>query len=106
MHYMGVRAVACAETALPPIAMLKITKKLHFPSYLCWLSARAQPRMRPFSARQSILLIKEILFDYLIASVAQNLADLAQIEVRAKLFKNGGRATNDYTWSTARDTSL
>ena len=36
------------------------------------------------------------------ASVAQKLADLAQIEVRAKLFKNGGVATNDYTWGTAR----
>ena len=52
--------------------------------------ARAQPRARPCNARQSILLIKEILFDYLITSVAQKLADLAQIEVRAKLFKNGG----------------
>ena len=37
----------------------------------------------------TVLLIKEIIFDYLIASVAQKLADLAQIEGRAKLFKNG-----------------
>ena len=62
------------------------------------VSARARPR----GARQSIFLIKEILFDYLIDSVAQKLTDLAQIEVEARLFKNGGVATNEYTWSTAR----
>ena len=51
---------------------------------------RAQPRARPHGGRQWILLTKEILFDYLIASVAQKLTDLAQIQLRAKLFKNGG----------------
>ena len=87
MQYMDVRAAARAETALPPITMLKITKKLYFSRYVCW-SARATARS--VSARQSILLIKEILFDYLIASVPQKLTDLAQIEVRAKLFKKRG----------------
>ena len=61
---------------------------------------RAQPHTRACSARQSILLIKEILFDRLIASVAPKLTDLAQIEVNAKIFQNGeGRytATNDCT---------
>jgi len=72
---MGVRAVARAETALPPIIMLEITKKLHFPRYLCWRAADPQPRARPFSARRSILLIKKILFDYL-------------IEFNTKIFKN------------------
>ena len=47
-------------------------------------------RARTCSARQSIFLIKEILFDYLIASVAQKLIVLAQNEVKAKLFKNDG----------------
>ena len=42
---------------------------------------RARNRARPSSAHQSILLIKEMLFDYLIASVAQQLADLAQNQV-------------------------
>ena len=87
---MGARAVARAETAPPPITIEKNDKKLNFISYFYWRSARTQPRARPCSARQSILLIKGILFDYLIASVAQKLTDLAQIEVRAKLFKNGG----------------
>ena len=63
---------------------------------------RAQPRVRPSSASQSILLIKEILFDYLIVNVAQKLIDLAQIEVTEKSSKMGGVATNEYTWSTAR----
>ena len=45
---------------------------------------------RPCSERQSIFLIKETLCDYLIASVAQQLADLDQIEVKAKLFKKWG----------------
>ena len=44
---------------------------------------------RTYGACQSIFLIQEILFDYLIATAAQKLTDLAQIEVRAKLFKNG-----------------
>ena len=82
---MGVTAVARAETAHPPIAMMKITKKSHFASHLCWRSARAQPRARPHGARESILLIKEILFDYLIASLAQKLAQIESVENHEKL---------------------
>ena len=44
-----------------------------------------------------------LLFWLLNASVAQRLADLAQTEVRVKMFKYGGlSATNECTWSTAR----
>ena len=41
---------------------------------------RAQTRARPHSARQSILLIKEMLFDYLIAILAQKAAFLGLLE--------------------------
>ena len=51
-------------------------------------------RARTRSARQSILLIKKMFLDFLIASVAKKLADLAQIEVKEKHFKNGWVATN------------
>ena len=43
-----------------------------------------------------------MLFDYLIANVAQKLDDLAQTEARVKMFQNWGGSTNEYTWSTAR----
>ena len=52
-------------------------------------TARAQ------MVRANEFLTKEILFDYLNASVAQKLTDLAQIQLRAKLFKNGVGATNE-----------
>ena len=77
---MGARVVARAETVPPPIATEKNDKKLKFISHFYWRSARVQPRARPFSARQSILLIKEILFDYLIDSVAQKLEKIESVE--------------------------
>ena len=46
---------------------------------------RAQPRARPFSARQSILLIKEMLFDYLIVIVAIKAAEIGKSEVTTKI---------------------
>ena len=76
MHYMGARA----ETAPPPIATEKNDKKSNFMGHFYWRSARAQPRAHPCSARQSILLIKEILFDCLIASVAQKLEKIEFVE--------------------------
>ena len=82
---MGVRAVARAETARPPIATEKNDKKSNFINHFYWRSSRAQPRARPCSARQSILLIKEILFDYLIDSVAQKLVKLESVENNGKI---------------------
>ena len=82
---MGARAVARAETAPPPIATEKNDKKSNFISHFYWRSARAQPRARPCSACQSILLIKEILFDYLIDSVAQKLVKLESVENNRKI---------------------
>ena len=80
----------CARKPRPrPLLLRKMTKN-RILSVIFISAQRAQPRARPCSARQSILLIKEILFDYLIASVAQKLTDLAQIEVRTKIFKNEG----------------
>ena len=83
MNYMGACVVARAESATPTIAMLKITK-----NRISTIISIGTQRARPYSARQSIFLIKEILFDYLIASVAQKLSDLAKIEVNAKIFKS------------------
>ncbi len=85
---MSVRAVARAETARPPIVMVKNHKKSNFPSHICWRSARAQPRSRPYGAHQPILLTKEILFDYLIASVAQKLAEIEFVENHEKIEKS------------------
>ena len=45
---------------------------------------RAQPRARPHTARQSILLIKQMLFDYLIVCVALKLAKISAIEIFRK----------------------
>ena len=45
---------------------------------------RVQARASPCSQRQSILMMKEMLFDYLIAIVAQTFADVAQIEVHRR----------------------
>ena len=42
---------------------------------------RAQPRARPYGARQSILQDMEMLFDYLIASVAQKALKIGTSEV-------------------------
>ena len=68
-----------------PLLLRKMTKKSNFISHFYWRSARVQPRARPFSARQSILLIKEILFDYLIDSVAQKLEKIESDENQKKL---------------------
>ena len=81
MHYMGARA----EIARPPIATEKNDKKSNFISHFYWRSSRAQPRARPCSARQSILLIKEILFDYLIDSVVQKFVKLESVENNGKI---------------------
>ena len=89
---MGARVVAREETAPLLITMFKIPKKNFSVIFIGAQSARN--RARPCSAHQWTLLIKEILFDCSIVSVAQKLDDLAQIEVNAKIFQNGG-VTND-----------
>ena len=48
--------------------------------YIFWRAARAQPRARPSSARQSIVLIMEMIFDYLIASLAQKAEKIQSFE--------------------------
>ena len=65
-----VRAVPRALRA--KIYSLKIVNFPTFPKHL-WADARfprAQPRTRPFSARQRIPLVMGMLFDYLFAIVA------------------------------------
>ena len=50
---------------------------------MLWAGARfprAQPRVRPYGARQSIPLITEMLFDYLIVDVAQKLEKVDALE--------------------------
>ena len=49
--------------------------------YIFWRAARAQLRARPSSARQSILLIMEMIFDYLIASLAQKSEKIQSFEI-------------------------
>ena len=49
--------------------------------YIFWRAARAQPRARPSSARQSIVLIMEMIFDYLIASLAQKAEKIQSFEI-------------------------
>ena len=46
---------------------------------------RAQPRTRPSSARQSILLITEMFFDCLVAIISLKAAEIGMSEVAKKL---------------------
>ena len=50
-----------------------------------WHSAHVRPRAPPFSARQSIFLIKEMFFDYLIDNIAQKLVKLESVENNGKI---------------------
>ena len=86
-YQMGVRAAAHALSGTKDVWEMRF--------FIIFIMAgahllRAQPRKPPCDAWQSILLIKEMLFDYLIASAAQKLADIAQIQVRAKLLVKWG----------------
>ena len=49
-----------------------------------WRSAHVQPRAPPCSARQSIFLINEMLFDYLIDNISQKLVKLESVENNGK----------------------
>ena len=57
-----------------------------FPTFFKYELAEARfPRARPSSARQSILLIKEIIFDYLIVIVSLKAAEIGMSEVTKKV---------------------
>ena len=47
--------------------------------------ARAQLRAHTFSARQRILQIKEMIFDYLVVIVAQKPAEICPDEINVKI---------------------
>ena len=49
--------------------------------YLFWRAARAQVCARSENARQSIFLIKEMIFDYLIDILAQKAEILEKVEI-------------------------
>ena len=71
MHHVGARAVARALRGSKDARGNAVFKTI-LPIAMdgCAVFCSAQPRARPNGARQWILLTKEILFDYLIASVA------------------------------------
>ena len=58
-------------------------QKSHFTSYLFWRASRTHTHT--YSARQSIFLINEMLFGYLIANLAQKLSKIELIENHKKL---------------------
>ena len=64
------RGCARAETAPPPGHTWKKWEIHHITVHICWRATRAQPRARPSSAHQSILLIMEIIFDCLIVIIS------------------------------------
>ena len=54
--------------------------KSDFYQNVYWRAERAQPRARPCSALQSILLTKEMLFDYLVGILAHKSASVGLLE--------------------------
>ena len=77
---MGARVVARAETAPPSLLLRKMTKNQI--SLFIFIGAQ---RTRLFSARHSILLTEEIVFDYSIDSLAQKLVKLESVENNGKM---------------------
>ena len=77
MHYMGVRVLRARKQHLRQLIQRKMKKKIEI--YKSFASIGAL-RASPCSARQSILLIKEILFHYWIDSVAQNVEKIKPVE--------------------------
>ena len=76
------RARGCAPgNRAPAQAIPKNPQNRDFLTFRFWRAVRAQPRARPYSARQLILLTWEILFDYLIAILAQKAAFLDFVEI-------------------------
>ena len=85
MRQKCVRAVPRALRA--KMYSVKIMNFPTFSQYLCTDARfpRAQPRARPFSARHCILLITEMLFDYLIAIVALKAAEIGMSQGTTKI---------------------
>ena len=83
--FLGARAHFRARRALAE--SVKKVKKLDFPkkALFVWRAARAQVRTRTFGARQCILLIQEMLFDYLIAILAKKLVKIESDEIASKI---------------------
>ena len=68
---------ARAETAPPPGHTWKKWEIHHITLHICWRTTRA----RPSNARQSILLITEMIFDYLVAIVAPKAEKIALLKI-------------------------
>ena len=81
MHEKCVRSVPRALRAKIGTAPQKSAKNRHFLLHVFWRAARAQVRERSQNARQRILLIKEMIFDYLIAILAQKAEILEKVEI-------------------------
>ena len=62
------------------IAPQKKSKNRHFLFHVFWRAAHAQVRARSQNQRQRILLIKEMVFDCLIAILAQKAEILEKVE--------------------------
>ena len=62
------------------------TRKYTFMGHIFWRAACVQPRAHVFHVRQSILLIIEMIFDYMIANVAQKAEKIEVLEI-CKKFK-------------------
>ena len=77
-HFRARRALA---KSAKKVKILNFSKKAFF----VWRSARAQVRARTFGGRQCILLIQEILFDYLIAILAKKLVKIESDEILSKI---------------------
>ena len=85
MHHLGARALARA-LSIQTAAL----QKLDFRWFLKYGRAearfpRAQPRARPYSARQSIVLTMRMILNILIVSVALKLAEINRLEVTKKI---------------------
>ena len=81
---MGLRAVARAETAPPSDHISKTFENPTFQWQLFDYWARAQVRARPNGARRYIILTIQMLFNYLVAIIAQEFALLDFFEILQK----------------------
>ena len=79
-------AAARAEIA-PRQHIRKILKKSHFVWYMFWTAAHAEVQAHTFDDRKQKLTIFQMLFDYLVASLAQKLEKMEEIEIGCKIEK-------------------
>ena len=90
-HFRLARALARALRAKIGIAPQKKSKNRHFLLHVFWRAARAQVRARSQNARQCVLLITKMIFDYLIAILAQKAEILEKVE-NWPIFKNSSKS--------------